>query len=225
MLRFDPTRATRSKESGRGVKRRSAEDEVTETLRRAIREGVLAPGMRLAQVEMARKLGVSRIPLRDALRRLEAESLVEVDSRRRARVTVLSPEDLDEIYEMRISLEPVCIDNAVSHLTEAAAARLAARATGNGKVLTPSGEFNRRRAFYSDLYTYAHRPHIKSEVMRLRDAVGRYQLLAHHDPSTRPHHAFADAIAERNADRATRLFVEHTYQARSSLLAALASAG
>jgi DNA-binding GntR family transcriptional regulator len=49
--------------------------------------------------------------------------------------------------------------------------------------------------------------------------------LAHHDPSTRPHHAFAGAIAERNADRATRLFVEHTYQARSSLLAALASAG
>jgi DNA-binding GntR family transcriptional regulator len=65
---------------------RSAEEAVTDALRQAIREGVLAPGQRLAQADLAEQLGVSRIPLRDALRRLEAEALVHIDGRRGARL-------------------------------------------------------------------------------------------------------------------------------------------
>ena len=92
----------------------TAEEAVTASLRRAIREGVLVPGERLTQSEIASQLGVSRIPLRDALRRLEAESLVEIDGHKGARVTVLTVDDIAELYEMRVALEGLCMKYAVS---------------------------------------------------------------------------------------------------------------
>ena len=71
----------------------TAEEAVPTELRRAIREGLLVPGQRLTQSEIAGQLGVSRIPLRDALRRLEVESLVKIEGHKGARVTELTADD------------------------------------------------------------------------------------------------------------------------------------
>lgn len=164
----------------------TAEEAVTDSLRRAIREGVLVPGQRLTQSEIAGQLGVSRIPLRDALRRLEVESLVRIDGHKGARVTVLTAADVAEIYEMRVLLEAKCMSYAVANLSEDAAQVLGEAALGSeDDTLTPAEAFNRRRSFYGDLYHHAGRPRLRRTIMQLRDNVDRYHLLSDRESTLR----------------------------------------
>lgn len=95
-----------------------ATTETSAALRAAILGGALAPGSRLGEVELAEQLGVSRTPVREALRRLAADGLVDVLPNRGARVARWTPADLEEIYELRALLE--------SHGAARAATRIAA---------------------------------------------------------------------------------------------------
>lgn len=94
-----------------------ATDGARASLRAAILSGDLEPGARLGEVELAERLGVSRTPVREALRDLAADGLVEVLPNRGARVAQWSTADLDEIYELRALLE--------SHGAARAATRIA----------------------------------------------------------------------------------------------------
>ena len=200
----------------------TAEEAVTASLRRAIREGVLEPGRRLTQSEIASQLGVSRIPLRDALRRLEVESLVQIDGHKGARVTVLSPSDVAQIYEMRILLEAVCMEHAVNNMSEETAARLAmAAVASDDDSLTAAEAFNRRRAFYGDLYENAGRPRMRRTIMQLRDNVDRYHVLSDREHAHHAHRELADAIAARDGARAAKALVEHISESRDDLIAEL----
>lgn len=200
----------------------TAEEAVTASLRRAIREGVLVPGQRLTQSDIASQLGVSRIPLRDALRRLEVESLVHIDGHKGARVTVLATEDIAEIYEMRIVLEAMCMKYAVKAMSEETAQRLAAAAMASEEDLTPADAFNRRRDFYADLYAEAGRPRMRRTIMQLRDNVDRYHLLSDREHAHQAHKVLAEAIADRDPERAAAVLVEHITESRDDLIAELA---
>jgi len=200
----------------------TAEEAVTDSLRRAIREGVLVPGQRLTQSEIAGQLGVSRIPLRDALRRLEVESLVQIDGHKGARVTVLTPADVAEIYEMRLLLEARCMAYSVDGLSVDEADRLSAVAMDSeDDTLTPGDAFNRRRSFYGDLYNNANRPRMRRTIMQLRDNVDRYHLLSDRDHAHHAHKELADAIAARDGERAAAVLVEHIAESRDDLIAEL----
>lgn len=94
------------------------------TLRDRILTGALEPGSVLSQVQLARQFGTSRTPLREALRRLIAEHLVSGDFNRRMRVSELNLADLDQIYAMRIALEPVGVAATLAHITTAQQAAL-----------------------------------------------------------------------------------------------------
>src|SRR5262249_17209625 len=76
-----------------------------------------APGTELSQVGLAEALGISTTPLREALRRLEAEGFVEQRSRRRPRVPAFDPADLDAVYANRILLESLAISPPVPRMT------------------------------------------------------------------------------------------------------------
>ncbi len=82
-----------------------AVDRVYTRLRADILDGVHPPGARLGEAELAERTGSSRTPVREALRRLEVEGLVEVLPHRGARVPDWTPEDLEEIYDLRMLLE------------------------------------------------------------------------------------------------------------------------
>ena len=201
----------------------TAEEAVTASLRRAIREGVLEPGRRLTQSEIAAQLGVSRIPLRDALRRLEVESLVQIDGHKGARVTVLTPKDVADIYEMRIVLEAICMEHAVNNMSAEAAARLAEAAmASDDDSLTAAEAFNRRRAFYGELYEHADRPRMRRTIMQLRDNVDRYHLLSDREHAHHAHRELADAIAANDGERAAKVLVAHISESRDDLIAELA---
>ncbi len=200
----------------------TAEEAVTASLRRAIREGVLVPGERLTQSEIASQLGVSRIPLRDALRRLEAESLVEIDGHKGARVTVLTVDDIAELYEMRIALEGLCMKYAVTNLSDETAERLANLSTSSDDdSLSPREAFNRRRSFYDELYSHAGRPRMHRTIMQLRDNVDRYHLLRDREHAHMAHQELSEAISERDGDRASRVLVDHISESRDDLMAEL----
>ncbi|MCM3709118.1 GntR family transcriptional regulator [Sporosarcina luteola] len=91
---------------------------VTTRLRELILKGEFKMGERLMQEEWAKKLGVSRMPLREALRQLEMEGLVHIEPRRGAIVTPISIEDIEEIYRLRALLEGEAVEQSFRFLTE-----------------------------------------------------------------------------------------------------------
>ena len=92
-------------------------DLIAESLREEILRGALAPGQALRQEELADRFGVSRLPVRDALLRLEAQGLVHVFPNRGAFVISLSADEVTEIYEMRLLLEGDILERAVPRMT------------------------------------------------------------------------------------------------------------
>ena len=93
-------------------------DVVFNTLRNAILTGELSPGERLMEIKLAEKLGVSRTPIREAIRKLELEGLVVNTPRKGAEVANISAEDLRDVLEVRRSLEVLAISLACEKMTE-----------------------------------------------------------------------------------------------------------
>lgn len=99
------------------VDRRLMRDKVYVTIRDWIVQGVLAPDEVIRDVELAHRLGVSRTPLREALRRLEDEGLVHTSRNRWTRVTPINKEEAFRLYPIIWSLEPLAIKSGIEHLS------------------------------------------------------------------------------------------------------------
>lgn len=111
-------------------------DATAERLRADIIDEVLAPGDPLAEAAVARRLGVSRVPVREALFTLEREGLVDFTSTGRAYVKTLNTQDFNELYVMRLTLEPPATRLAARHLREHPEALLEnVAATGRAKSI------------------------------------------------------------------------------------------
>ena len=91
--------------------------QVYEAIRQNICEGHYQPGQRLQEVELAESLHVSRSPVREALRRLAADGLVVEHPNRGVFVRVFTPQDIEEIFDVRVMLEGYCIRHSRSHMT------------------------------------------------------------------------------------------------------------
>ncbi|MER5348123.1 GntR family transcriptional regulator [Streptomyces mirabilis] len=89
-------------------------------LRKLIMDGTLAPGTKLSQVALAEQIGVSRTPLREVLRMLQEEGLVEIEPNQRTRVATLDPQELDQIYANRIMLETLAVSMSLGDWCAAA---------------------------------------------------------------------------------------------------------
>jgi DNA-binding GntR family transcriptional regulator len=92
-------------------------DDVARRLREAIHEGRLKPGQRVGQEAIAEDFGVGRMPVREALRRLEAEGLVVIRAHSGARVATLDFGECEEIYKMRERLEPLALAESIERIT------------------------------------------------------------------------------------------------------------
>jgi len=84
-------------------------------LRECILDGTLTPGTKLSQVTLAEQLGISRTPLREVLRMLQEEGLVEIEPNQRTRVAGLDPQELDDIYACRILMETVALSMTIGN--------------------------------------------------------------------------------------------------------------
>ena len=99
------------------AERRTAHESVLLALRRAILSGILPGGTRLVQADLAAQLGVSNTPVREAMRQLATEGLIQFDSYRGAVVHTPTMEEVREIYEARLLLEPMVIRKTVERIT------------------------------------------------------------------------------------------------------------
>ncbi len=111
-------------EDDNGVPARQSAEYVYRRVRGAILNGELAPGETMSQVALADELGVSRTPLREALRMLQGEGLIEARMNRRVRVAPVSADDLEELYAVRVALEAQALRLSVPRMRPEHIARL-----------------------------------------------------------------------------------------------------
>lgn len=199
------------------LQRQTLSDLTLDAVRRRILAGVYREGEPLRQDSLAEDMGVSRIPIREALRQLEAEGLVTFSPHRGAIVSSLSLAEIDEIFALRADVEARLLREAIPHLT---AEHLTLvddvldryeRAFRENDVAT-WGELNWQ--FHAALYAPADRPVTMKIVQRLHrqcDRYSRMQLALTHGASRahEEHRAIAAASRLGDARRACRLLREH----------------
>jgi DNA-binding GntR family transcriptional regulator len=203
--------------------RKSASDQVLKILKDAIVRGVLPAGEVLRQDEIAARFGVSKIPVREALKRLEAEGLVSFTQNRGAVVAALSVEEIEEYMEIRAMLEEKAARLSAPRISDASLARadqVLARYAADPDI-SHWGELNWE--FHSTLYADAQRPTLLAFIRSIHDKVERYvrYLLSHpaEMPNTqREHRAILDAFRRRDPDAAAKLTRAHVLDAGASLV-------
>ncbi|MEW6512601.1 MAG: GntR family transcriptional regulator [Pseudomonadota bacterium] len=202
---------------------RSTSDFVAEALREAIVSGQLPAATELKQDDIAARFRVSKIPVREALKRLEAEGLVTFLRNKGAIVADLSPEEIWEYVEIRALLEARAAELAAPHISDAHLEQARAAMATFGEELNPArwGELNWK--LHSLLYADAGRPVLLAEIRSLYDKVERYvrtllAVTAEMPKTQREHEEIIAAFAARDAARAAELTRAHVLDGGAALL-------
>ena len=213
--------------SGNGtLKRRTVVELTAEALREKILHGDYPEGAPLRQDALAAELGVSRIPVREALRQLEVEGLVTFSPHVGAIVSKLSLDDISELFELRALLETELFKRALPNLTPEILDRADAvldaydAALDHGDVAA-WGELNWE--FHSTLLAAADRPltlNVLSMLHNQSDRYTRLQLKLTHgeDRARHEHRAIAEAAREGNSKKAAQLLRSHVEEAGRALI-------
>ncbi|MDR8072784.1 GntR family transcriptional regulator [Burkholderia cenocepacia] len=201
----------------------STADAVAASLRDMIINGELAAGERLVERDLAERFGISRIPMREAIQRLEREGLLDIFRNRGAVVRMLSASDVQEIYDLRVLLEGDAIYRSVKRLDDETLARaeLVHRLLGDATVPRRQGELNRE--FHALLYSCCGNARQLKSIAELRGQVERYErlqatLLADTSSFQVEHDDILKACLERDARGARAMIVAHLDSARRIVL-------
>jgi DNA-binding GntR family transcriptional regulator len=187
---------------------------VTQTLRRAILRGALVGGQILRQESLAKQLGVSRVPVREAIRQLSSEGLVQITTYRGAVVAALSADDIREIYDIRVGLETTALRLALPHLSPAMLGR-AATVLAEIEAAMEAVEWGARNwLFHITLYTPAQRPRLLALIRTMHDNVGRYlqvypALMQQQHYSQQEHQQLLAACQAQDEQAALRILRQH----------------
>jgi DNA-binding GntR family transcriptional regulator len=200
---------------------------VTSLLRQALDQGRWGAGHPLRQEEIAVELGVSRVPVREALFQLQAEGLLEMIPNKGMYVRTLSEAELRELFHLRRLLEGDVLQQAVPLHTSASINRVETIQAALDKAHAVADWMAGDREFHEALYAPAQRTESMAMVRRLRFRVDRFYF-ARMKPGTRAqgwhdeHHALVRAIKRRDARAALRVLHMHLEDTERSAVAALA---
>jgi len=208
---------------------RNASVAATELIREAIVDGRLEPGQRLKEEELARALGISRTPIREALLMLQAEGLVDAVPNRGAMVRVHTPEDLDDLYQLRALLEGYAARRAALRISDEQVEALRAscerfdRIDPNKKLRELVRE---NMLFHSTILDIAGSARLASMVRRVIELPLVYKSYIWYSPdqqriSVHYHRQIVNALAARDAERAELVMKEHVFEARDLLVSRL----
>lgn len=206
-----------------------ASQRVADILAERILSGDLAPGARIKQDELADELLTSRIPVRDALRMLEARGLVTMRANAGARVTSLTRRDLEVSYEIRERLEPLLLADSVPHLTDQDLADLRAVMERNESVTDVDEAIALGREFHWITYRRHSTPLLAQMVERVWDTTQSYRRaymkLAMGNTTSSgtrthdlEHQLMFDCIVKREVETAQAALIMHIRRTRIGLV-------
>jgi DNA-binding GntR family transcriptional regulator len=212
------------------IKKETLEMQVYQELRTAIIKGHLAGGERLIQDVLATQFGTSRIPVRDALKRLETERLVTTDERGSYIVSVFGPEDVEEVYGLRMLLEPYAAGKAIEHLTASDLAELEGieqemRVAAYEQDIERYVYFN--QTFHLTLYELSRQRRLVAMIKSLWSGLLPLTPIAvpgQLERSVSEHQALLQAIREKQQVTVEELIRDHIQHAEMSLKAHLETA-
>ena len=187
-------------------------------IRAKITAGDFPPGFRLKERELSAELGISRIPIREAIRDLTTEGFVTLLPRRGAVVTELRPEDLDDIFEVRMALEVMECVLAARRASETDIARMRACvvAANEAMVLGDRDAVNAANGEFHDVLVEMGKNPVLAQVLEpLRNRL-QWLLRQNKDVTAicREHDEIAEAIASRDVERARKLAHIHVETSR-----------
>lgn len=201
-----------------------ASQRVADILAERILSGDLAPGVRIKQDELAEELRTSRIPVRDALRMLEARGLVIMRANAGARVTELTTRDLVISYEIRERIEPLLLAESIPHLLDEDFAELRRIMARNEACTDPDEAMALGREFHWVSYRRHQTPLLAQMVERVWDTTQSYRraylkmAMGRHDPTHGVEHRLMyDAMLRRDIETAQAALVMHLRRTRVGL--------
>lgn len=204
-------------------------DVVFHTLRQAILKGELKPGERLMEIQLAQKLGVSRTPVREAIRKLELEGLVLMIPRKGAEVAEITEKDLEDVLEVRGALEELAVRDACDYITEEqlqdlkAAADEFKKALESGNLVTcAETDMN----FHEVIYSATNNRRLVQILNNLREQMYRYRMEYLKDARTHKilleeHDAIWRALKKHDKVKAGNAIRIHIENQRRSIISSL----
>lgn len=194
-------------------------DVVFHTLRTGILRGDLKPGERLMEIKLAERLGVSRTPIREAIRMLQLEGLVINVPRKGAYVAKITAKDLKDVLEVRGGLENLAIRLASVRITDEDVRRLREQAErfrdqigGNLIELAETDE-----TFHTMIYQATRNHHLVQMLKNIKDQMYRYRVEYLKDRTSREslaaeHMGLCDALEKHDTDEALRIMDKHIHR-------------
>ena len=193
---------------------------VSETLRQAIKDGVLKPGERLMEIQLADELGVSRTPIREAIRKLELEGFVVMVPRRGTYVADISLKDIAQVFEIRSALEELAAGLAAERITPDELEYLE-------RILVEINEFDKivdaDVRFHDVLYHASRNQRLVDILNNLREQMLRFRSISMHYPGRlaatwEEHRQMVENIADHNSAMARKVAKKHMENSERTLL-------
>ena len=189
-------------------------DVVFRTLRQAILRGELKPGERLMEIRLANQLGVSRTPIREAIRMLELDGLVIMVPRKGAQVAQITEKDLNDVLEVRLGLEELAVKLACQRITESELQKLyqASRSFEQMLETTETDDLQKLAqadvAFHDVIYQATNNERL---IQYLKDVKSRRSLVEEHD-------ALYERMKNRDLAGAQKMIREHIERQQESIM-------
>ena len=199
---------------------------VFEVLREAIISGQLAPGERLMEIQLAEELGVSRTPVREAIRKLELEELVLMVPRKGAYVASLSMKDVVEVFEIRGALEGLAAALAAERITEEELESLQRQLVKSAEMIGNAdlqGMVEADTGFHQILYQASRNERLAQIINNLREQIQRFRQTSLSYPgrmkiALEEHREIVDAVSARDPEMARKLAQDHIENAENSMM-------
>lgn len=192
-------------------------DVVFKTLRQAILRGDLKPGERLMEIHLANRLGVSRTPIREAIRKLELEGLVTMIPRRGAEVAQITAKNLQDVLEVRKALDALAIELACQRISREEEEALA-EACGNFERMTKQKDValiaKADVELHEIIVAASGNERLKQMVDNLAEQMYRYRFehikdAGQHERLIKEHRIILESIREKNLAKAAEAAMIH----------------
>ncbi|GBF32837.1 regulator PutR [Desulfocucumis palustris] len=202
---------------------------VFESLREAIIQGRLKPGERLMEIQLADEMGVSRTPIREAIRKLELEGFVVMVPRKGAYVAGISVKDIVDVFEVRAALEALAAGLAAERITPDELEELERSLVVISEVSSKEdidAIVATDTSFHELIYRASRNERLFQIVIHLKEQIQRFRTTSLSQPgrskdALEEHRKMVEAISDRNAELAQSLAREHIENAEQSMLNAL----